>query len=121
MSHTPQTRDRTTPSVRGAATSPPAALAERFPDIEFVPRAGGGTKSHVRGGLDVWEYVFIASAFNWDVAETARHLSEPPERVYAALDYYHAFPDEVDARLERMRQAETDPATFFPRATIVDV
>ena len=107
MSRTRQARAPNRSSIQVSATSTPvAAVAERFPDIEFVRRSGGSAKSHVRDGLDVWEYVFIARAYDWDVAKTARHLGEPADRVQLALDYYRAHPDETDAHLKQMEEAK---------------
>jgi len=110
---------RTSAAFRGngAADAPARTLpAEtRFVDICFV-EGPSGRKSYIRGGLDVWEYVFTAQAYDWNVAATADHLSEPAERVVLALEYYRQHPDEIDARLERMRKAESDPEVYLPRA-----
>jgi hypothetical protein len=35
-----------------------------------------------------------------DVAKTAEHLSLNPEQVQAAVNYYAAYPDEIDQALQ---------------------
>jgi hypothetical protein len=72
-----------------------------FPNIELVRSSTGQVRSRVRGGLDVWQYVLVARDYGWDRDQTARHLEEPEDRVREALDYYAAFPAEVDAHLEQ--------------------
>jgi hypothetical protein len=90
----------------------------RHPNIEFTVGANGRLKSYVKGGLAVWEYVFTAKAYEMDVEKTADHLTEPEERVRAALEYYHDHPDEVDERLARMNEIEADPARHLPDALL---
>ncbi|HTE20036.1 MAG TPA: hypothetical protein VK689_16855 [Armatimonadota bacterium] len=76
-----------------------------FIGVELLRRPDGGWKSHVCGGLDVWEYVMLARDYNWDVSLVAEHLDEPEERVRLALDYYRANPAEVDERLRETLEA----------------
>jgi hypothetical protein len=87
-------------------------------EIVSVPAPSGGRKTKLRGGLDVWEYVFIARGYDWDLSRTAAHLSEPVERVRLALDYYRANPHEVDERLREMEEIEADPERMLPGARV---
>ena len=95
--------------------------ASEFPGIVFVDRPGGGRKSKIDGGMDVWEYVFIAAGYDWDPARTAEHLCQPERNVQIALEYYRAYPDEVDERLRRMDEFDRDPQSFCPRIRAVQV
>jgi hypothetical protein len=95
--------------------------SNRFPGISFVSRPGGGRKSRVTGGLDVWEYVFTADAYGGDVASTAEHLNQPPRSVRLALEYYRAYPEEIDTRLAEMAAYDDDPERYTPGVRIVQV
>lgn len=86
-----------------------------------IPSAGGGTKTHVEGGLDLWEYVFIARTYGWDIEKTANHLQQPEGRVRQAVEYYRADPHEVDVWLQQMDAIEADPEGQLPGVRVVRV
>jgi hypothetical protein len=54
----------------------------------------------VKGRLEVWQVIMVARNYPEDtVAKTADHLVLRPEQARAALDYYAAYPEEIDAAL----------------------
>ena len=71
----------------------------RFAHIEF--RAFNGQREAcIKGRLPVWQVIDVAKQYKQDVEKTAEHLSLSPEQVRAALNYYAAYPDEIDAAIE---------------------
>lgn len=82
-----------------------AVRARRAPGIVFVDGATGRRPVVAGSGLEVWEVVAsweevgrnydrLRASYDW--------LTEPQLR--AALSYYEAYGDEVDARLKRERE-----------------
>ena len=78
---------------------------EEFPLIEFRPTLTG-REAFLRGTrLKVWHVALHArdTARDGRAAERiAKALAAPVEKVRAALDYYAAYPREVDAVLEEL-------------------
>jgi uncharacterized protein (DUF433 family) len=70
----------------------------RFPYIEF--RSFRGERhACIKGALQVWQLVMVARDFGMDVGKTGDHLDLKPEQVQSALNYYAAYPDEIDLAL----------------------
>lgn len=75
---------------------------EEFPLIEFRP-ALAGREAFVRGTrIKVWQVALHARGLKRAASpeHVARALAMPVEKVRAALDYYAAYREEVDAILE---------------------
>jgi hypothetical protein len=71
----------------------------RFPYIEFRTILGERVAC-VKGRLEVWQVMMIARLYTEEtIAKTAEHLVLRPEQVQCALDYYAAYPEEIDAAL----------------------
>lgn len=87
----------------------PRALAQRYIDeglrrdehplIRFVDGPSGRRAGLVGGGLDVWEVVAAVRENGNDLGQTASLLGVPLGLVQAAVDYYGAFQEEVDAQI----------------------
>ena len=78
-----------------------------FPEIEFRDILGERTAC-VKGRLEIWQLAMVARHYEEDkIAKTAEHLVLRPEAVRCALDYYAAYPEEIDAAL-----AENDGMTY---------
>lgn len=87
----------------------------RFPGIVY--RDGpAGRRAGLVGGPDVWEVVRAISTTTGRgekrIQEVADTADLPAARVRLAIDFYTAFPDEIDARItadhaaaERVREA----------------
>lgn len=70
----------------------------RFPQIEFRS-INGERVACIKGRLEVWQVILVAHSYQEDVTRTAEHLNLRPEQVQAALNYYAAYPAEIDAAL----------------------
>lgn len=94
---------------------PPRTLAQRMIDeglrMESHPLIGfmngsTGRRAWVRGtGADVWEVIEALQAQRGDVDALVESWGQPRSAVEAAVAYYGAFPDEIDARIEANRAA----------------
>jgi hypothetical protein len=89
----------------------------RFPAIEF--RDGvTGRRAALRGGPDVWEVVLVWKGYEPDREGLLRHFEGRVEAgaLEQALEYYRAFPDEIDDRLEENRRVaeRLEPGSAWP-------
>jgi hypothetical protein len=95
----------------------------RHPLVTF--RDGpAGRRATLVGGPDIWEVV--PGVVGGDVpvgervARAATLLALRPEQVEAALDYYAAFPDEVDAEIaSNLAEAEAAEARWLRRQRLI--
>jgi uncharacterized protein (DUF433 family) len=96
-------------------------LAERYveeglrmdehPGIGFADGPAGRRAVLLGTGLDVWEVIATLRQSENSVESVAAYLELPVGQVRTAVRYYAAFPDEIDARLERQRvSAEREEA-----------
>lgn len=86
-------------------------LAERYveeglrmdehPGIGFVDGPAGRRAVVLGTGLDVWEVVATLQGARGSVDAVARYLEQPTAAVRAAVRYYAAFKQEIDAELAR--------------------
>lgn len=79
-----------------------AVRASRVPGILFVQRRDGRRPAVAFSGLEVWEVVatWKEGEEDWPtLVDAYPELSESQLR--AAVAYYRAYPEEIDARLER--------------------
>jgi Ribbon-helix-helix protein, copG family len=74
-----------------------------FAQIEFRDSAVG-RQSYLKGStLAVWEVIMVARDHGMDVARVTRYFQRPVEWVRAALNYYEAYPEEIDQAIEDNR------------------
>jgi hypothetical protein len=74
-----------------------------FAQIEFRDSAVG-RQSYLKGStLAVWEVIMVARDHGMDVAHVTRYFQRPVEWVRAALNYYEAYPEEIDQAIEDNR------------------
>ena len=79
----------------------------KFPEIEFRDILGERVAC-VKGRLEIWQLRLVSRHYTEEtVAKTAEHLVLRPEQVQCALDYYSAYPEEIDAAL-----AENDSMNY---------
>jgi len=88
------------------AQLPPRTLAQRYveeglrmdehPLVHFAD-GPAGRRARLVGGPDVWEVIAVLRDNDGDVIEAASYLALPPGRVQAAVAYYGAHRDEIDA------------------------
>lgn len=103
------------------AGEPPASLAERLieeglrqrrhPLIRFVD-GPTGRRARLFPGPDVWELVAFVQRSEAEGEDKVAHAAEwfrlPAAHVEAALAYYAAFPEEVDARISANKEAAAE-------------
>ena len=94
---------------------------DQFPGIHFVTGGSGRRKAKLLGGPDVWSVVFTAKNHEMDARRTAEYLAIPDNKVRLALAYYAAYPDEADARLRRMAEADNDPSSIHPSIQVFTI
>jgi uncharacterized protein (DUF433 family) len=73
---------------------------EEIAGIEFRNTVVG-RQPFVKGtGMTVWEFIMVAKDFDLDPVRTGEHLEYPSSFVSAALNYYKAYPAEIERALE---------------------
>ena len=109
---------------------PPRTLAQRYveeglrmdehPLVRFADGPAGRRARLAGTGSDVWEVIAAVRDNNGDIAETADYLQLPLGVVQAAVTYYGAYQDEIDAWIERNEReaAEAHAAWRAGRAAL---
>jgi len=70
----------------------------QFAHIEF--RSFNGERhACLKERIQVWQVVMVARDYQMNRDQTAMHLGLTNEQIQAALNYYEAFPDEIDMAL----------------------
>jgi len=93
----------------------------RFPGIVFVTGPNGRRRARLIGGPDVWEVVLVARSYDWDAGPTATHLQVAPESVRLSLAYNRAYPDEIEAILQRLDAMDADPGQSYPTIAVIEM
>ena len=95
-----------------------ALREEEFAGIEFR-NTFIGRQPFVKGtGMAVWECVMVARGFDMDTERTADYLQCPVAQVKAALNYYHAFQEEIDQALKDNDMDEERLKRMFPNLRV---
>lgn len=78
-----------------------AVRMREFPEIVFVD-GPTGRRASLRNGLDVWEVIepYALAGNDWDVLRQS-YPDMHEARLRAAVRYYEAYPEEIDARIAR--------------------
>lgn len=97
----------------------PRTLAQRYveeglrmdehPLVRFVDSPAGRRARLIGTGADVWEVIATVRDNDADVREAADYLQMSPGLVQAAVNYYGAYPQEIDERIE-LNERESDEA-----------
>ena len=95
-----------------------------FAHIEFRDTLHGRVAYMKNSRLTVWWVVNLAKAYDMDPEKTAAYFGpyRTKEWVQAALNYYEAFPDEIDAQIED-DEADTYESLKrrFPQLELIEV
>lgn len=91
----------------GAALFEEARRMSEFAEIEFRT-FGGERQACLKGGLRLWKVILTAQSYAMDAEKTAAHFELPVWKVQAALHYYEAFPEEIDAAIADARTQTFD-------------
>ena len=89
----------------------------RFPYIEF--RSFNGERhACVKGALQVWQVIMVARGYGMDAEKVVPHLCLKLEEVQSALNYYKAYPAEIDQALEENNIGEEGLRRMFPNLRV---
>jgi len=92
-----------------------------FADIEFRS-VGGERQACLKGTLPIWQVVMIAHSYGLNSEQIAQHFGWPPRRIQAALNYYEAFPAEIDQAIEdNHAMTETALKRLLPQMEVLVV
>ncbi len=70
-----------------------------FAFVDFRDSAAG-RQAYIQGSsLAIWEVLLLVKSYKADLAAVAEHLQWPEAKVYAAVNYAKAFPEEIDGAL----------------------
>lgn len=108
-----------TRSKIGAILIDEALREEEFAGIEFRNTFIGRQPFVKQSGMAVWEFIMVARGFDLDAERTAAYLRCPVENVNAALNYYHAYREEIDMALEDNDLGEERLKRLFPNLRVV--
>jgi uncharacterized protein (DUF433 family) len=94
-----------------------------FPDIEF--RSFSGERlACLKGGIRLWKIVMVAQDYGMDISGLASHFAGvySETQLQAALNYYAAYPDEIDRFVDECRAMTFDKLKrLLPQARQVTV
>lgn len=82
-------------SETGARSIEEWLRAYEFAEIEFRDFEGERLVC-LKGGIRLWKLIMVAQHYDLDPEKTAAHFEFPVYRVKAALNYYAAYPEEID-------------------------
>jgi len=72
---------------------------QEFADIEF--RSFGDQRlACLTGSIRIWKIIQVAQNYDLDPVKSSAHFQWPVQRVQAALNYYNAYPEEIDEIIE---------------------
>jgi hypothetical protein len=100
-------RSGRTVSDLGASLFEELRRISEFAEIEFRT-FGGERQVCLSGGLRLWKVIMVAQDYGMDGQRTAAHFSLPSWKIQAALNYYQAFPKEIDAAIAEVRSQTFD-------------
>ena len=95
-----------TPSDAGARLVEEGLRRSEFAFIDFRDSAAGRQACIQGSSLAVWEVMLLVRSYGGDAAAVARHLNWSEPKVQAAINYAHAFPEEIENALSE--NAATD-------------
>jgi len=98
-----------------------AQRVSEFAEIEF--RTFGGERlACLKGLLQVWQVIEVAQQYGLDAGKTAQHFGWSVWKVQAALNYYEAFSEEIDAAIaENKTMGYEKLKRLFPHMTLTEV
>jgi uncharacterized protein (DUF433 family) len=112
--------ERRSQSEVGARAIEEWVRMELFPYIEFRS-FGAERQACLKGRLQVWQVVMVATDHNGDIAAVAEHLSLRPDQVRSALDYYAHYGEEIDELIQRNEEGKTRLQRLFPDMLAVSI
>ena len=83
----------------GAGLVEEARRMNEFSEIEFRTFQGE-RHACLTGGLRLWKVIMVGQDYGMDAAKTVAHFGLPAWRIQAAINYYEAFPQEIDQTIQ---------------------
>jgi hypothetical protein len=104
----------------GAQLLEESRRVSEFAEIEF--RSFGGERhACIKGNLQVWQLIEVARNYEMDAAKTAGHFGWPVWRVQAGINYYEAFPEEIDRAIAENQSMDYERLRrLFPQMGLVE-
>jgi len=107
-----------TPSEASARLVEEGLRRSEFAFIDFRDSSVGRQACIQGSSLAVWEVILVNQSYKNDFAATAKHLGWPTAKVQAAVNYFEAFPDEIQQALDENRAVDfTALKRMLPQAT----
>jgi hypothetical protein len=109
-----------TPSEVGALLIEEGLRRDEFAFIDFRD-SPVGRQAYIQGStLAVWEVVWLARHYKNSIQKTACHLEVSPLKIQAALNYFRAFPDEIEGAVtEQTSDSDFDSLSrLLPQAEV---
>lgn len=91
-----------------------ALREEEITGIEFRNTIIGRQPFVKQSGMTVWEFIMVARGFDLDAERTAAYLHCPVESVKVALNYYHAYREEINQAIDDNHIGEERLRQMFP-------
>jgi uncharacterized protein (DUF433 family) len=118
-----------TPSEAAARLVEEGLRRSEFALIDFRSTRAGRVAFVQGSRVAVWHILMIGRDYNMDVHKIAEHLEWPDFRVQAALNYYAAFPGEIEEALadndsydlEKLRRLLPNIETFIVENSVSTV
>ena len=107
------------PSETGALLIEEGLRRDEFAFVDFRD-SPAGRQAFIQGStLAVWEIAWIARGYENNPEKTAAHLCMSPLKVKAALNYAHAFPDEIQEAIDEHEACDfASLSRMLPQAEI---
>jgi hypothetical protein len=71
-----------------------------FSLIDFRDSSGGRRACLQGSSLAIWEIILVCRSYNMDLEKTAAHSDWPAFRLEAAINYWKAFPQEIELAIQ---------------------
>ena len=98
-----------------------ALREEEYFGIEFRNTSIGRQPFVKQTGMAVWEFIMVAQGFGMDAERTAEYLQCAVGNVKAALNYYHAYREELDQAIQDNDMGEERLKRLFPNLQVFTV
>jgi hypothetical protein len=106
-----------TPSATSACLVEEGLRRSEFAFIDFRDSAVGRQACIQGSSLAVWEVMLLLHSYKNVVAATAKHLKWSEAKVWAAINYAEAFPDEIEQALAEQHAMDfTSLKRMLPQA-----
>jgi nitrogenase molybdenum-iron protein alpha/beta subunit len=91
-----------------------------FAEIEFRT-FNGERHACIKGQLQVWQLIMVARDYGMDIEKTAAHFGWPAWKVQAGINYYEAFPEEIDRAIAENNVGPEKLKRLFPHLQVIDI